>query len=676
MTDFNTEYGGRFAHVTDPNRAAYMANQYTQAGSPQGGWSADMSGYNANQNYLGPGGGGTNPVSDSSPYRDTLLDLQNKIAGLYDQPDIDLSYIDKQREALEQRRQASIDNINTGAAEQTRNTQTAQRGEVGATNLFMASAGALGRTGSAQGALLKQAQTHRQEIDSIEAQRQQLVSQAQAAYEDKDFEMAQFYVDSQEKLKKQKVESLQNLQNNLMQIARFDREQAQFESDMWMQQLEQDKLKAQDLAQTLVTDDYHTPGWDTINQYAQEYGIDPTVLANATRKYSQQKEVEDMEMQKLRNEMETMGLSKGNWSVTQLDDGTVVAFDKDSKDFNYKVVGKYESMPTLKFTTNPETGEVGTFNPQTGEFNTLQGGAGTPQGSDVSVQGSLVLPEEQRKTNAVINGYDFSSYAKDKKWGNSIKTKVNELNQKVGTPEELDNYIKTKQPNSPITSNMILDVAEMFDVDPYVLTSIIEHESYFGTSNVAKKNNNLGGIKWNANFGEEMKGTPRPSDERGYYVKFDSMEQGIMAIAVNMTRRKINGGQGNQGNTNNTPENMPEENDLSMLDPDEKKDFTKLIQSKLIQLDKEFGKEKEEGQQSSWAIVWNEVKRKFPLVPSEVIDKMLKKDMYYEQKWKKDSGIDYTQEYGLEEEEKEEEKIPWYKRFNPMNPFTWKNKNK
>lgn len=66
-----------------------------------------------------------------------------------------------------------------------------------------------------------------------------------------------------------------------------------------------------------------------------------------------------------------------------------------------------------------------------------------------------------------------------------------------------------------------------FDIDSAkIIVSQKAFESNGFNSNVAQKNNNLGGITWNNNYknrpGASM-GTPRPKNEGGYYVKFDTI---------------------------------------------------------------------------------------------------------------------------------------------------------
>ena len=71
----------------------------------------------------------------------------------------------------------------------------------------------------------------------------------------------------------------------------------------------------------------------------------------------------------------------------------------------------------------------------------------------------------------------------------------------------------------------------------------MQHESRLGTSTVALTNNNFGGITWSPTYAKNnpgsMKGTPRPANEGGYYVKFATPLEGLMAQAKLLSNRKI-----------------------------------------------------------------------------------------------------------------------------------------
>ncbi len=138
----------------------------------------------------------------------------------------------------------------------------------------------------------------------------------------------------------------------------------------------------------------------------------------------------------------------------------------------------------------------------------------------------------------VIGGYDFSNYATDPNWGNSVRSIINKTPD-VSTPEALGSYISQKSPNSPFADNPqpILTVANQAGIDPKLFTAIVQHESLLGTSKIAMKNNNYSGITWNGHNGE--KGSARPANEGGYYVKYSSPEEGLMALANNINKRHL-----------------------------------------------------------------------------------------------------------------------------------------
>ena len=134
--------------------------------------------------------------------------------------------------------------------------------------------------------------------------------------------------------------------------------------------------------------------------------------------------------------------------------------------------------------------------------------------------------------------YDMSTYATD----TAHTQKVQEILNKMGrfkTIDDIDRYIKSVQPNSPITGKMIAEAAALNSVGWEELTALIQHESNLGTSNVARNNNNVGGITWNSNFPASAKGTARPGSEGGNYVKFESLQAGVNSVAYELKKRRI-----------------------------------------------------------------------------------------------------------------------------------------
>jgi hypothetical protein len=144
----------------------------------------------------------------------------------------------------------------------------------------------------------------------------------------------------------------------------------------------------------------------------------------------------------------------------------------------------------------------------------------------------------------VFGGFNFTSYATDPNWGNTIGTILEGIPE-INSITDLDAYIKSKNStiananknNTSQNAIAIWQSSKQSGVPIELLTAIAQHESYFGTSNVAKNNNNPGGITWNKNFPESMKGTARPANEGGHYVKFATLKDGFDAVAGNINRR-------------------------------------------------------------------------------------------------------------------------------------------
>jgi len=153
----------------------------------------------------------------------------------------------------------------------------------------------------------------------------------------------------------------------------------------------------------------------------------------------------------------------------------------------------------------------------------------TPIGDITSTGKTITSPSGQ--------AYDMSTYAKDPKQAQSVQNKINAVG-KLDTLTDVANYINSQRPNSPILADMVANASEQYGVGWEELLGLMEHESWMGTSPVAEKNNNPGGITWNANFPEDMKGTARPGDEKGNYVKFDTMQNGVNSVAYELSKRK------------------------------------------------------------------------------------------------------------------------------------------
>jgi len=128
----------------------------------------------------------------------------------------------------------------------------------------------------------------------------------------------------------------------------------------------------------------------------------------------------------------------------------------------------------------------------------------------------------------VIDGFDFTSYATDPNWGNAVGNIFNNI--KFETPQDIDNYIQSVSPNSPVTSEEVQNASEQFGVSWEILTAIMQQESQFGTLGVGARGNNPGNV---GNTDSLVAG--------GDMFAFPDLQSGVNAIAQNIARRKITG---------------------------------------------------------------------------------------------------------------------------------------
>jgi len=132
--------------------------------------------------------------------------------------------IAQQRSALANRRAGAVQDITAGFEARKQATEQAQKRETGATSMFLAQAGGhLGQTGGYQGVLETQAVQQRQELNNLEAQKQAAINQANAAYEDRDFDLANSSLESARDLEKEitnRTNDFYSMSLNVMQEAR------------------------------------------------------------------------------------------------------------------------------------------------------------------------------------------------------------------------------------------------------------------------------------------------------------------------------------------------------------------------------------------------------------------------------------------------------------------------
>lgn len=175
-------------------------------------------------------------------------------------------------------------------------------------------------------------------------------------------------------------------------------------------------------------------------------------------------------------------------------------------------------------TLNPNTGLMDGFDQNTGTWASSDQGSGS---SAAPAAGGASSGSGDPITSAIGSVFGSSNpvgaYAADPNY----VTEVAGLYKTVSTlgvassPDTLQQYIKNNAGNAPVTGQMILNAAATYGVDPALLTTILLHESDFGTAGAATKTNNPGNI---GNTGTSTQ-------------NFNSWQQGVNATAANIAKR-------------------------------------------------------------------------------------------------------------------------------------------
>lgn len=172
-----------------------------------------------------------------------------------------------------------------------------------------------------------------------------------------------------------------------------------------------------------------------------------------------------------------------------------------------------------------------------------------------NVEGDWLSKDRNTITSPSGNTYDWSTYnavGTPKQQADYIKSVQDMINSvgKLNNEQELQAYInKHMRKNTGtstignITAKDIMEVSAETGVGWEELLGLLQKESEGGTSNVAVKNNNFGGITWSPTYQEShpniTKGSARPAKEGGNYVKFATVKDGLMAQAEQFSKRKV-----------------------------------------------------------------------------------------------------------------------------------------
>lgn len=159
------------------------------------------------------------------------------------------------------------------------------------------------------------------------------------------------------------------------------------------------------------------------------------------------------------------------------------------------------------------------------------------------------LPTDRNTiTSPSGNSYDWSTYNavgtpdQQAAYIKSVQKLIADVG-KLNTITDVANYINKMAPDSVVSADDIVTISEETGVGWEEMLGLLTKESNTGSSNVAKNNNNFGGITWSPTYQaahpEVSKGSPRPASEGGNYVKFATALDGLRAQAEQFTKRKV-----------------------------------------------------------------------------------------------------------------------------------------
>lgn len=175
---------------------------------------------------------------------------------------------------------------------------------------------------------------------------------------------------------------------------------------------------------------------------------------------------------------------------------------------------------------NPNTGLLDGFDINTGTWasaDTGSGGGGSTGGGTTTSSASGSDSVSSAIDSIFGSSNPIGAYAADPNYVSEISGLYKTVAGLGVTqsPDTLQQYITNNAKGSPVTGQMILNASSTYGIDPALLTTVLLHESDFGTAGVATKTNNPGNI---GNTGTSTQ-------------QYPSWQQGVMAAAKNLASR-------------------------------------------------------------------------------------------------------------------------------------------
>lgn len=147
-------------------------------------------------------------------------------------------------------------------------------------------------------------------------------------------------------------------------------------------------------------------------------------------------------------------------------------------------------------------------------------------------------------TDASGATYDIGTYATDPNHEARIQSILDNMGQMTSV-SQMDSYIQSVAPGSPITGQMIANASEKYGTSWETMMAIMQQDSSFGTKGAGARSFNPGNV-----------GNTETATSTGNLVNFGDWQSGVDAVAQNLARRRTDGQQVNTQET--TPTQYPE----------------------------------------------------------------------------------------------------------------------
>ena len=540
-TWFKSQGGGITGGGTYSDKAAFDAANKApdyKVGYGSGMGAADEQGKSLPTNYNLDNklyGGGT---IDSTSARVTdgslASDISNVQQTVQQEREQNLAYQQQYMEKLQAQYDQKQSDLQTQQREQAKTAAIAQynTGEAG--------------TPMAADADLKQNIQFQQQINDLQNQKETALMTAQKAYQDKDFEMAKYQLDT--------INDLSYKQQQLQQNASKEEWTRMYQMATANTRQQTADTKTADALVKMSAPEllnyYKSGNTQALQDFADKNGLSMEQVMGGLLGYQATRQ--DKDYLNVQYKAGILSKTKAGGEVTLPDGTKAKVLGKDSKTVSYNGEVYYNVGGVLT-----DTGIKDPVNLV--KLMTLMASAGFDASQLVDMANKagadITPPDTGGNTVTAPDGttIDLHTYNSNEGYGEAVQGYITDMD-KFTSAADIDKYIKGISPDSNITGDMIIKAANKYQLPWEVMTAVLQHEMGGFTSNVLKANNNPGGVTWREGlpYSNISKGSARPDKEGGNYVKFATFQDGLNAVASSISSSNKKG-----AGAANTTDNIP-----------------------------------------------------------------------------------------------------------------------